>query len=161
MRVNIAKKAQLCQQYSESIAQAKSLAVFEYNNLNAKEITAVRRKLHDAGAKMLVLQNNILNRSLASLNIAELQGLVGKNAIIIANQDEVIPFKVISDLAKDKSYIKYKGGIIESKFVSENEYNALAAIPSREGLYGMLLNCLNFHVAALARGLQALAETKK
>lgn len=161
MRPIIEKKAALSDQYKQMFSDAKSILVFEYQGLSAKDLTILRRKLHNGGAKMYVLKNNIASRAFAGAGINEFNNITGPNAIIIANQDEIIPFKEVYELNKEHSFIKLKGGYLEKKFIPSEAIADLANIPSREGLYAMFLSCLQAPIRNFLYGIKAVGESKQ
>ncbi|MDR1991348.1 MAG: 50S ribosomal protein L10 [Mycoplasmataceae bacterium] len=146
---------------AKQLSEAKSIIVFEYLGLTAKELTALRKKLHAANAKMYVSKNNIYARAVA---LAKLPGFVefsGPNAILISNGDEIAPFKELNEIIKTHAFVKYKDGILEAKHIRENELTKIASIPNREGLLSMLLSCLQASIRNLAYGVNAIAKQKQ
>jgi len=147
-------------QLAENLKKAKSFLVFEYQGLDAKQSTLLRKKLHAANAKMFVAKNNILNRAFAAASINQVSEISGPNALIIGFEDEIAPFKEIAEIIKINKNIKYKIGLIENDLIKPEQLASLAAIPSREGLYSMLLSCLQASISNLARGIKAVGESK-
>jgi large subunit ribosomal protein L10 len=148
------------QSLAKILHEAKSIIVFEYLGLNAKTLTALRKKLHATNAKMFVAKNNIYNRA---LDLAKLQGfnqLQGPNAILIGGNDEIAPFKELHEIMKTHKFVKYKDGILESNHISTNQLEKIANIPGREGLLSMLLSCLQASIRNLAYGIKAVGERK-
>ena len=161
MKPIIEKKQQEANYLAEELKTAKSFLVFEYLGLSAKKITELRNKLHKSNAKMYVSKNNIFNRALASANISEIKDITGPNAIIISKGDEIAPFKEIHEIMKDHKFIVFKGGIAESNFISSDKLSQIASIPGREGLYSMLLSCLQGSIRNFLYGLKAIESQKQ
>jgi large subunit ribosomal protein L10 len=156
----IQTKEQESKKLAEQLAKAKSIIIFEYLGLTAKELTTLRKKLHAANAKMYVSKNNIYTRA---INLAKLEGFIslqGPNAILIANGDEITPFKELHEIMKTHTFVKYKDGILESNHISPDKLAKIASIPGREGLLSMLLSCLQASVRNLAYGIKAVGERK-
>jgi len=140
---------------------SKSFIIFEYQGLNAKTLTDLRTKLYDTGSKMLVLKNNIINRSLVKCNITDFgTELSGPNSILFGLEDELAIFKNIGELKKEFDFINIKGGYLNNEFVDESKIQALALIPNREGLYSMLLSCLTSPIRGVMYALKAVADAK-
>jgi large subunit ribosomal protein L10 len=146
---------------AEHLSKAKSIIIFEYLGLTAKELTALRKKLHAANAKMYVSKNNIYTRAIGLSKLEGFTELHGPNAILVANGDEITPFKELHEIMKTRPFVKYKDGILESNHISASELAQIATIPSREGLLSMLLSCLQASVRNLMYGLKAVGEHKQ
>lgn len=159
MKAIIQKKVNEVESLTNDIKGATSILAFEYHTVPAKNIAAVRRALHDSNAKMYVAKNNIFNRAfkLANVPLAELSG---PNAIIVAHGDEVIPFKEIHKLMNTYKQVVYKCGIIGNETILPEQLATIANIPSRNGLYSMLLSCLQGPIRNFLYGLKSVGEKK-
>ncbi|MDE7434068.1 MAG: 50S ribosomal protein L10 [Mycoplasmoidaceae bacterium] len=160
MKAIIQQKEADSKTLAEEIKNCKSFVVFEYLGLNAKDITSLRRKLHEANAKMYVAKNNIFNRAMQLAGVDKISEISGPNAMIVSNGDEVAPFKEISEIAKSHTFIKFKGGIIDNQLIGPDSLSQIASIPGREGLYSMLLSCLQAPIRNFLYGIKAVGESK-
>ncbi len=161
MKAIIQQKINTVEALANDLKTAKAVVAFEYHGANAKDITKVRRALHFAGAKMYVAKNNIFNRALQAANLNQFTTLSGPNALIVAQQDEIIPFKELNELQKTYKSVIFKQGIINGTVVTDDQVKELANIPSREGLLSMLLSCLQAPIRNLAYGIKAVGESKQ
>ncbi|MCF0218053.1 MAG: 50S ribosomal protein L10 [Malacoplasma sp.] len=160
MKKIIQQKDNLSNSISEKIKAAKSFIIFEYAGLDAKTITTLRSTLFKADAKLLVLKNNILNRALAKANIKDFGELVGPNAIVWGNDDVIVPLREVFNLKKENDFIKIKGSYLENTYLDPHRTESFASLPNREGLYSMLLSCLQQPIRNFLYGLKSLSETK-
>lgn len=157
----IEAKQNLVQTISNELKNSKSFIVFEYSGLTAKDITSLRFALNKANSKLYVLKNNILSRAIKEANIEGFDGLIkGPNAIAIAKEDEINPIKSVSDVANEFDVVKIKGAYLENSFADVNKVKQIANIPGREGLYSMLLSCLQSPVRSFLYAVKAVSETK-
>ncbi len=154
------KQAQI-QNVKENIEKSKSFIIFEYCGLTAKRITALRSELYKSNSKMFVLKNNILKRALNEANIKGFDDyLNGPNALVVSFEDEIIPFKSVSNVKKEFEQIKLKAGYVDNNLIDSAKINELANIPSRSGLYSMMLSCLQSPIRSLMYALKAVSENK-
>ncbi|MDR1235178.1 MAG: 50S ribosomal protein L10 [Mycoplasmataceae bacterium] len=160
MKTIIQQKENESKILAEQISGGKSIIVFEYLGLTAKELTTFRKKLHAANAKMYVSKNNIYTRAFTLAKLEGFSQLQGPNAILIANGDEIAPFKELHEIMKTHKFVKYKNGVLESNLVPASELDKIASIPGRDGLLSMLLSCLQASIRNLAYGIKAVGETK-
>lgn len=156
----VAKQAKI-QSVVTDLKNSKSFIIFEYHGLTAKNITALRSELHEAGSKLYVLKNNILRRSLSEAGLGEIESQIkGPNAIAIGFEDEIIPIKAVHKVATDYEVVKLKSAYIENKFVDEMMVQQIAQIPGRDGLYSMFLSCLTSPIRSFLYALKAVSEKK-
>ena len=77
----------------------------------------------------------------------------------MSTDDYVAAAKILSKYAEDsKSTFAIKGGFMDGKPMSAEEVNALAKLPSKEGLLSMLCSALQGNIRGLAVALNAIAE---
>lgn len=162
MKTIITQKSNKVDEIVKLLEASKSFVIFEYQGLSAADVTILRKKLITDGSKMLVLKNNISIRALNKSNIKDFDNLMtGPNAIAFGLEDEMSVFKNIIDTKKEFDFIKVKGGYFNGKFVTPTEIAAIAAIPGREGLYGMLLSCLTSPIRSVLYAIKAVADSKQ
>lgn len=142
----------------EKIKKAKSFLIFEYFGLDVKKMTKIRTKIHEKKASISIIKNNILNRALNEAKIENVPEMVGPNAIMFCNDDEIIGFKTLYEVMKDNKKVKYKFGYLENKIVTNEQLPVIASIPSKDGLYSMILSCLLGPIKKLLYGLKAIKK---
>lgn len=162
MKSNVQQKQQQVQQLAELMKSSKSFALFEYQGINAADVTKLRKELFKSGSKMHIIKNNIISRALAQNAVTGFEAsLAGPNAILFGLEDELSIFKNLADLSKNHDFIKIKAGLFDGKFVNATQIRALAAIPGREGLYSMLLSCLTSPIRSALYAFKAVADSKQ
>ena len=159
----IAKKAAIVEEVFEKFQSASSAVVVDYRGLTVEEVTDLRKQLRDAGVKMSVIKNKILDRAVEGTDYEDLKStFVGPTAVIYTdNADDVTePARIVSKYEDDFDVIEIKGGMLEGKLTSKDEIKELAAIPGREGLLSMLVSVLQAPVRDFAYAVKAVAESK-
>ncbi|MBI4059420.1 50S ribosomal protein L10 [Candidatus Microgenomates bacterium] len=142
------------------INDAKSLVLVNLTGLKVSEQETLRRRLREAGSKMLVAKNTLLKRSLVASNLKELSdnivsSLTGQTAIVIAQQDELAPIQVLGKFIKEFELLALKAGIISGTVQDAAALLKLSRLPGREVLFGQLLGVLNAPMYQLTGTLQA------
>ncbi len=160
MKDIIVSKQKQVSDLSTLMTNCKSFVVFEYRGLTARTMTSLRSKNTADGSKTVIVKNNILRRAAIELKISEFEKISGPNAIIVGLEDELSVFKNIVDITKEYNFVIIKGGYFEKKYIDAEQVIALAQIPSRNGLYSMLLSCLESPIKNFMYGLKAVADTK-
>jgi large subunit ribosomal protein L10 len=160
MKPIIQNKANQVSELVEQLKTAKSFLVFEYLGLTGAKTTELRKKLHNAGAKMYVSKNNIFNRAISEAGISGIETLTGPCALIVSHGDEIIAFKEISNLMKDLKFIHYKQGLLDGNIVGIDKLATVASLPGKNDLLSMLCSALQGNLRNLMYGLKAVADTK-
>lgn len=158
----IEKKRGVVDEITKKLKESQSTIVVDYRGLDVSEVTELRKQLREEGIDFKVYKNSMVRRATAE---AELTGideeLVGPTAIAFGYEDVVTPAKILNNFAKEHEALELKAGIIEGNVVSLEEVKALAELPSREGLLGMLANVLQAPIQGLAIGIKAVADKKE
>ena len=157
----IAKKAQLVTEVAEQFKNASSVVVVDYLGITVEEATNLRAELRNAGVQFAVVKNSILTRAAKEAGLEGMDDIFkGPSAVAFSNDDVVAPAKILADFAKKVEALEIKAGVVEGKVSSKEEIEALAKLPSREGLLSMLLSVLQAPVRNTALAIKAVAEQK-
>lgn len=157
----IAKKAQQVTEVAEQFKNASSVVVVDYLGITVEEATNLRAELRKAGVQFAVVKNSILTRAAKEAGLEGMDDIFkGPSAVAFSNEDVVAPAKVLADFAKKVEALEIKAGVVEGKVSSKEEIEALAKLPSREGLLSMLLSVLQAPVRNTALAIKAVADQK-
>ncbi len=157
----IAKKAQLVTEVAEQFKNASSVVVVDYLGITVEEATNLRAELRKAGVQFAVVKNSILTRAAKEAGLEGMDDFFkGPSAVAFSNDDVVAPAKILADFAKKVEALEIKAGVVEGKVSSKEEIEALAKLPSREGLLSMLLSVLQAPVRNTALAIKAVADQK-
>ena len=157
----IAKKAQQVTEVAEQFKNAASVVVVDYLGITVEEATNLRAELRNAGVQFAVVKNSILSRAAKEAGLEGMDDIFkGPSAVAFSNEDVVAPAKILADFAKKVEALEIKAGVVEGKVSSKEEIEALAKLPSREGLLSMLLSVLQAPVRNTALAIKAVADQK-
>ena len=155
----IAKKAEVVKQTVELINNAESAIVVDYRGLTVAEVTDLRKQLRDAGVKMSVIKNKILDRAVEGTDYEDLRStFVGPTAVAFSDEDPIAPAKILKKFADDHDALEIKGGFIEKSVKTLDEINEYANMPGREELLSMLASALQDPMRKIARAVKAIAD---
>ena len=157
----IAKKAEAVKNVNEMLTNAETAIVVDYRGLTVAEVTDLRKQLRDAGIKMMVIKNKILERAVEGTDYEDLKStFVGPTAVAFSDEDAIAPAKILKKFADDHEALEIKGGFIEKKVQSLDKINEYATLPSREDLLSMLASALQDPMRKIARAVKAVADKK-
>jgi large subunit ribosomal protein L10 len=156
MAKNKEQKGEILRNLKTKINDSKSIVFAKYDALTVKENEDLRKQLKAEKNEYLVAKKTLIGLALEENNIkgVEAKSLDGKVAIVFGYEDEVSPAKVVDKFRKDhEGKIDFVGGILENKFLSADEVNALAKLPSKEELYAKVVGSLNAPVSGFVNVL--------
>ncbi|MDO5556601.1 MAG: 50S ribosomal protein L10 [Clostridia bacterium] len=155
------KKAEVLE-LAKKIKEAKVVLLTDYRGINVSDVTGLRSKLRDTNTEYKVIKNNITRRAMQECKIEGLEELLqGPTAVILGYNDYLETSKVVYEYVKANEFYEIKGGIIEGKVVTAEEIIALAKLPSRQTLLGMLAGALLGNITKLAVGLEQVRLQKE
>ncbi len=147
---------------AEKLKDAKLVLLTDYRGISVEAVTGLRNTLRDAKSEYKVIKNNIIKRALDANGENGLdEVLEGPTAVVIAEEDYVDPLKAIYNFAKENDFYKIKGGIVEGKIMTTEELIALAKLPSRQELLGMLAGGLLGTISKFAVALDQVRMQKE
>ena len=128
----------------------QAMWVVDACGLTVKETQELRRAIRETGAVMKVYKNTIMRKALAELELANLDEILeGPSAFVFCSGDVAAAAKAITEFAKEKDILEVKGGMMDGAFVTPQEIAAIASLPSKEQLIGMVAGA----ISNVARGL--------
>ena len=137
------------------IKESKSVVFATYNALGVKETEELRNQLRKESGELIVAKKTLLNRALQS---AEVQGANARDfdgqVAVLFSADEVSAAKLLKEFKKaNKDKVDFAGGILEGKFIDKAGVTALADLPSKQELLGMLVGTINAPVSGFVNVL--------
>jgi len=135
----------------------KTFFLVDYQGLSAGEFAKLRREVREAGGRVLVAKNTLINVVLKDDGIDALtETLNGPTALVLVGEDPVAPAKALVDYAKDhaKDLPIPKGGMLQGNPVSGSQLDNIAKLPSREQLQAELVGVLQAPLTQLVGVLE-------
>ena len=168
---NVAKE-EMVRTIKEDLKNATAVWVVDYRGLTVKESEKLRGVVREADAQMKVLKNTLTMRALSELEMPTMETILeGPSAFVFTSGDPVASAKALKAFSKENKKLVIKGGIMDGREVNAEQVIAIADLPSREQLIGMLLGVLqgpasglvrvlNGPMSAFARAVNAIKDTK-
>ena len=156
MSLNYEQKQAMVAEVSAELARAQAVILAEYRSLQVGEMTELRRRARGSGVYLRVLKNTLARRAVADTPFKGLaEQMVGPLAYGISS-DPVAVAKVLQEFAKGNDKLVIKAGAMPNVMMSAKEVVALAQLPSRQELLGMVLGTMQAPVAKFVRTLNEI-----
>ncbi len=155
-----AEKEQLVANMTAAFSESNAIVVCDYKGMTCQELESVRALAAENNAHVKVVKNTL---AMMALKNAGIEGLELKDTnLLVWGEDQIATCKVADKAAtqfKDKFVLK--AGALEGKAVELATIIAMAKLPSREELLGMLLNVWQAPIRNFTIGLDALRKKRE
>jgi len=149
------QKAQIIDELADKIKRQQALIFTDVSGINVSEIQKLRKSLKQAGIEYKVAKKTLINLAFKKAKQdMDISRLVGSMGLAFSYSDPISPAKIIFNFAKEHKNLKILGGIMENRFLSFEEVEALSKIPSREELLAKLVWSIKSPISDLVNVLQ-------
>ena len=139
----------------QGLSDSQSVVLMNIQGVKVSDMESIRDALHEKGLSMQVAKNTILKKALGEVKQDVPADLLDQPiALVYSIDDAVAGPKTMSPLFKDIESLKLVGGIMEGKFLSVSEVEAVAKLPSREELLARLVGTLQAPLSGMVNVLQ-------
>lgn len=139
------------------LADAKTFFVVDYQGLSAGELGTLRASVRDAGGRLLVAKNTLINVVLKEQGLEGFDAtLQGPTALVLIEDDPVAPAKALTEFAKGhpRELPTAKGGLLQGGQVGPDALGRIAKLPTRTELLSELVGVLEAPMRQLVGVLQ-------
>ena len=149
------EKEKLVAEIKGKIESAKSVIFADYRGLTVKETTTLRAQLRKEGVELRVLKNTLGKIAADQAGVENIgQYLTGTTIWAFSIADPAAAAKVMKNYSKTNPKLILKGGILEKQGFDAKMAEAMADLPSREVLLGMVAGVMQAPLAGFVRVLQ-------
>ncbi len=131
-----------------------SIAVaLEYKNIDAEATVALRKKLRDANVDYKVVKNTLAKLAAKGTSLEALSiKLEGPSAIVMGYDDVVAPAKLLQEILKQQGEkLVVKSAVVQGNLVDAAGLKALASLPGKDELRGMIVGMIAAPASKLVR----------
>lgn len=152
-----AEKIAKVEELASIMSEAKVIYLADFTGVDVASVTALRDKLREASVQYHVVKNRLVKRAAETAGITGMdEFLTGPTAMALSQEDPVAPAKILQDFIDGGGKLAIKTGFIDGQFLSENQVQALAKLPSREQLLSNVVGGIQAPLYGLAGALNGL-----
>ncbi|AJF66752.1 MULTISPECIES: 50S ribosomal protein L10 [Streptomyces] len=149
-------KAAAVAELEDKFRSSNAVVLTSYTGLTVAQLKTLRRSLGD-NAQYAVVKNTLTKIAANQAGIAALDDqLAGSTAAAFVTGDPVESAKALRDFAKENPNLVIKGGVLDGKALSADEFKKLADLESREVLLSKLAGAFKGKQTQAAQLFQAL-----
>jgi len=154
------RKVELVAEMTAEFKDAGAIIICDYKGMTVEKLEIVRNFAKDEDTKVKVVNNKLAQIALQNAGCEAVD--FRETNLVIWGDSQIIACKIADQAATQfKDSFAIKAGLIQGEVASLETINAMAKLPSRDVLIGMLLNVWNAPVQNFTIGLNALAAKKE
>jgi len=128
---------------AEELKTPQAIFSFDFRGMTVSEVTDLRRRVRGAGGVCRVVKNSTARWAFRGAGVEGLDDhLTGMTGLAWSDGDVVGLAKALHESMADFDTLAYKGGVVSSRAVGTDEFEALAKLPGREQLEAQLVGTL-------------------
>jgi large subunit ribosomal protein L10 len=140
---------------------ASAIIVSDYRGTSHKELESLRVKAKELNVNVRIVKNSLVKVSLKNIENIELPAELTGPSIFIWSEDQIAACKTAYLFSKEVETFSIKTGIVENKIADLDTINALAQLPGKDELLGMLGYVWTAPIRNFTVGLDALKQKKE
>ena len=152
-----AQKSEMVSTLNQVFSSTGVVVVAHYSGLNVAQMTALRRRMREAGASLKVAKNRLVKLALKDTDVEHISDLFEGPTVIAYSDDPVAAPKVAAEFAKTHEKLVILGGAMGSTSLDAMGVQALATLPSLDELRAKLVGMIQTPATRIAGVLQAPA----
>lgn len=149
------EKVAIVEEMKEKLS-SQGVVLVAYNKLDVKTAMQLRRTFLKHGVQYQVIKNTLTRIAANEMGITELDDLLqGPSGLATCKEDAVAPAAALKEFLKEtkSEAVTIKAGLLDGKVIDEAAIKALADLPSKDQMLGILAATLQAPIAGLARAL--------
>ena len=149
------QKEELVATLNKTFDETEMVVVTHYSGLTVAEISDLRDRIREAGAKFKVTKNRLTRLALKNTKFEGISNLfIGPTAIAYSN-DPVAAAKISVEFAKENNKLIVIGGALGSDILDADGVKALSTLPSLDEIRGKIVGLMQAPASKIAQVLQA------
>ena len=151
------RKEELVAEMTEAFKDAGAIIICDYKGMTVENLEIVRNLAKDEDTNVQVVKNKLARIALKNAGCDDIE--FTNTNLVIWGDAQVTPCKIADKAATDfKDTFSIKTGLIKGEIADMDTINAMAKLPTRDVLIGMLLNVWNAPVQNFTIGMDALSK---
>ena len=161
----LSEKQAIVEALTERLQGASAGIVIDYKGITVAEDTQLRANMRKEEVEYTVVKNTLLRFAAKNVGLDELDSVLnGTTSLATTSADPIAPFRIVKEFAsklpKDSNKFVVKAAFMDGKMLSDSEVTEIAALPSKDALYGKVLGTMLAPITSLAVVLGQILEQK-
>jgi large subunit ribosomal protein L10 len=151
------KKPGVIAELKETLGKSNAGVVTSYQGIPTPELVNLRHKLRDSKLELKVVKNTMIKRAAAEAGKDFINAhFDGALAVVLGYDDVTAPARVLTQyIASSGVNMTVSGGFLEDRWLSADEINNLATLPSYNELIAQMMGGLQSPITGLVQALSS------
>ena len=137
-----AQKKLMVKSLKDSFENSEGVVVTHYLGLNTTELTELRIKVKEVGAKFCVAKNSLVKIASKDTPYEVLNEFFTGPTAIVFSKDPISGIKAVKSYSDNNEKLKFVKASLNDKIIDDKEYDALSKLPSLDELKAKLVDYL-------------------
>lgn len=146
-----AEKRDMVASLNQVFSAEGSIVVAHYSGLTVAQMSALRRRMREAGATVKVAKNRLAKIALEGTDVAHIGPLLKGPTVLAYSTDPVAAPKVAVEFAKGNDKFVILGGSMGATSLNQDGVKALATLPSLDELRAKLVGLVQAPATKIAQ----------
>ena len=154
------------------LKERKNFILTDYSGVKVNDLANLRRQLSEKDARYKVIKNNLFRRALKEAGYVSIdEHLKGPLGVAFSGDQVGEVAKILKEFSEKNEKFSYLAGVFDNVIYGKEQIKRIADLPSKEVLLSQTMSMINGParsiatgmnqiMASLARGIQAVAESK-
>jgi large subunit ribosomal protein L10 len=155
MLVDRAEKREFVSTLQQIFTDSGVIVVAHYSGLTVSQLSALRRKMSQAGGSVRVAKNRLVKIALNGTEIEHVSPLFNGPTILAYSEDPIVAPKVAVEFAKSHDKFVILGGAMGATSLNADAVKNLATLPSLDELRAKLIGLVQAPATKIAQVVTA------
>lgn len=149
------EKNKLIESVNSGLKSSQVLLVSHYKGLTVAEMSDLRKRARDVGARLQVTKNLLAKRAIKDTEFEAAEPMLKGQTVLAFSKDPVSAAKCLVDYAKTNEKLVVIGGVFSNQTLDVKAIEALSKLPSLDELRAKIIGMLKTPATRIASVLQA------
>jgi len=151
------EKTERVTELAQLMSEAKSMYLADFTGVDVASVTQLRRSLREASVDYQVVKNRLAKLAATEIGLGALEDyLSGPTAVAFAQDDPLLPARILQKFIDDGGKLVIKAGVMDGKLFDADEVERLASLPSRDELIAKTIGAVQSPLYGLSAVLTGL-----
>ncbi len=141
---------------AERLRTMSNAVLVDFTGLKAGQADALRAKVREQGAQMVVVKNTLAARALAEANLAAGSKLLAGPIAFVYGDEPAALTRMLREWSKKEKVLKWRGALVEGEVVGAEGVEALASLPPLPVLRAQAIGAMAAPLTGFMGALQGI-----
>ena len=137
----------------DKLARSKSVVFVNQTGITVSQSETLRKKLRAASGEFQATKKTLLKLALKDVADVDTSVFFGGVALAFSYEDEVAAAKQVFEFSKEFTGMQIVGGVLDQAPISSEAVMALAKLPGKQELLGLLVRTIQAPVSGFVNAL--------